>query len=383
MILNDTPWLSETPDMLKYPDLALEHVTKYSDTNYDILFSSGRHFKSDIYIVPVSSKFTTPISGISDEFYYDIPEDVIDRIKSGTCKLVWDMTFEIYNPDVMAWLRHHRTEAWAHRSYDFIQNTQGHYELTKSDTYLALNNMDWPACIPDYTQPICINKCDSWYYPDTDTDYSEQQLKKYQCGQDFDRKFITTLGELRQHKIKLANKIWHCDTSWYASARSSVWESATNVKLNLPWVLDEQSDPGLRDHYRPISPELQHFMSNSMIDVVCDTIMLSSPLTARQQTTEKPFRSICMFKPWLYLGCQGGLAYMRDLGFKTFNDYWDETYDDISDPDLRYQAVINIINLIDSDAHFHRKLQGIENILLHNYNHYIKLLHSEYHTRFL
>ncbi len=383
MILNTTPWLSETPDMLSYPDLALKHVTKYSDTNYDILFAQGRHFDTDIYIVPVSGKFSTPISGLADDFYYDIPADIISKIKSDTCKLVWDMTFEMYNPDVMAWLRHSRGESWAHRSYDFIQNTQRHYGLTKSDTYLALNNHDWPSCTPDYTQPVCINKCDAWYYPDTDADYGEQQLKKYATGADFERKFITTLGEIRQHKIKLAKKIYHSDTSWYASARSSIWESKANTELQLPWVLDTESDPGHRDHYRPISSDLQHYMANSMIDVVCDTIMMSSPLTPDHQTTEKPFRSICMFKPWLYLGCPGGLAYIRDLGFQTFGDYWDESYDLISDPDVRYQAVINIINQIDRDAHFSRKMPDIDKILLHNYNHYCKMIHSEYHTRHL
>lgn len=383
MILNPSPWLSDTQCMQDHPDLSEKHCEKYSDTNYDILFDRGEQFDTDVYVIPVSGKFSTPISHIPDDYYYQIPDDIINRIMGGTCKLLWDMTFEMYNPDVMSWLRHNRGEPWAHRSWDFIQNTQRHYGLTKSNTMLALNNHTWRHHECDYTQPITINKCDAWYYPDTDPDYITDQLRRYQIGQDFNKKFITTLGEIRQHKNHLAKKIHHCDTHWHASARTNYWEPKINSELGLPWILDHHSDPVAKDHYRPLGPDLLRYMSQSQIDVVCDTIMMSSPLTPDSQTTEKPFRSICMLKPMLYLGQPGGLAYLRDLGFETFSDFWDESYDSEPDPVVRYRMVCDIINEIQTDAHPGLKLQGVEKILIHNYEHYQKLLKSKYQLRYL
>ncbi len=381
MILNPRAWLSDNPDMIRYPELCEKHCEKYSDTNYNLLFNSGLDFDTDTYIIPVSGKFTTPLSGMPDDFCYEIPQDILDKIESGTCKLVWDMTFEMYMPNVMTWLRAQDTYKWAHRSYDFIQNTQEHYGIQREQSYIALNNREWSESECYISQPICVNKCDAWYYPDTDHEYIYSQCQMYSKGTDFPKKFITTLGEVRQHKIKLARKIQNSDTDWHVSARQSYWEPDINSELRLPWVLDRDLT-GIKDHYRPLKPDLLRYMSESMVDVVCDTLMMSTDLTPDYQVTEKPFRSICLFKPMLYLGQPGGLQYLRDLGFKTFGDHWDESYDTITDPDVRYQAVISIINELADDAHAGLKLRGVEKILIYNYEHYQKLIKTNFQLRF-
>ena len=47
-----------------------------------------------------------------------------------------------------------------------------------------------------------------------------------------------------------------------------------------------------------------------------------------------------MFKqPFMLLGAPGNLQYLKQYGFKTFNGIIDETYDHITDPYLRMQAV--------------------------------------------
>ena len=44
--------------------------------------------------------------------------------------------------------------------------------------------------------------------------------------------------------------------------------------------------------------------------------------------TEKIARSIVMGKPFIVLGDRGMLAELRSLGFATFSDFWDESYDE-------------------------------------------------------
>lgn len=38
------------------------------------------------------------------------------------------------------------------------------------------------------------------------------------------------------------------------------------------------------------------------------------------------------------------LRYLREMGFETFGDIWDESYDDIEDHGLRVQALLRILD---------------------------------------
>ena len=39
----------------------------------------------------------------------------------------------------------------------------------------------------------------------------------------------------------------------------------------------------------------------------------------------------------------GILKYLRSFGFKTFNNWWDESYDDIKDDDVKIEKISSII----------------------------------------
>ena len=59
--------------------------------------------------------------------------------------------------------------------------------------------------------------------------------------------------------------------------------------------------------------------------------------------TEKTFRAILHKRPFVIVGPPGSLAQIKKLGFKTFDDVWDESYDCIEDPNQRIRAVIKIV----------------------------------------
>lgn len=61
---------------------------------------------------------------------------------------------------------------------------------------------------------------------------------------------------------------------------------------------------------------------------------------ARIHLTEKILRPIACGTPFLLLAPAGSLAYLRELGFETFGDVIDESYDTITDPVDRMRAVI-------------------------------------------
>ena len=59
--------------------------------------------------------------------------------------------------------------------------------------------------------------------------------------------------------------------------------------------------------------------------------------------TEKTFKPIMYGHPFILYGQPRSLEYLKTLGFKTFNDIFDESYDTITDTNKRHQKIIEQI----------------------------------------
>jgi hypothetical protein len=60
--------------------------------------------------------------------------------------------------------------------------------------------------------------------------------------------------------------------------------------------------------------------------------------------SEKISKSLFLGMPFLVLGCQGYLRYLKELGFKTYSDLIDESYDDINQSLERSNAIVDILD---------------------------------------
>lgn len=58
---------------------------------------------------------------------------------------------------------------------------------------------------------------------------------------------------------------------------------------------------------------------------------------------EKTYKPIAYGHPFLQAGTRGNLDYVRQLGFETFSELWDESYSDLPRYTDRVQAIIDII----------------------------------------
>lgn len=84
------------------------------------------------------------------------------------------------------------------------------------------------------------------------------------------------------------------------------------------------------------------FYNTHAIDIVTESA-LDYPYV---YLSEKTFRPILMETPFIAVCPQGTLRHLRSFGIKTFGDYWDESYDDISDPRDRFLAVTKVIQQV-------------------------------------
>lgn len=88
--------------------------------------------------------------------------------------------------------------------------------------------------------------------------------------------------------------------------------------------------------------------------------------------TEKTFKAIVMKRPFVIVGSVGSLAKLRELGFKTFDGFWNEDYDQELEPNQRLKKVLDITNRISqlSVADLQQMCYNMQDILEHNAVHY-------------
>jgi hypothetical protein len=131
--------------------------------------------------------------------------------------------------------------------------------------------------------------------------------------------------------------------------------------INFPLRIDSGKNiPNGSQTIGPVSELMESFLH-----VVTETCFWDR----RTHLTEKIFKPIVARQPFVLLGCANNLQYLRSYGFKTFDSWWDESYDRIEDPVLRLQAVVKIIDEICnlSDADLEAMLRGMKYVLDYNY----------------
>ena len=86
---------------------------------------------------------------------------------------------------------------------------------------------------------------------------------------------------------------------------------------------------------------------------------------------EKTFNAIKCGRPFILVAGPHSLEYLQKLGFKTFGEFWDESYDQIEDHEQRLLAILKLIDTIDKMSI--NELQELYNkmqpIIEHNFNH--------------
>ena len=101
------------------------------------------------------------------------------------------------------------------------------------------------------------------------------------------------------------------------------------------------------------------------IEIVSETYITGNTFFV----TEKIWRPILLKTPFIVHGPAGFLKNLRNLGFKTFSDFWDEGYDD----DPPEHAMLEIVKVIDTIAkepvdELVWMLKNMQDILDYNYN---------------
>ena len=131
----------------------------------------------------------------------------------------------------------------------------------------------------------------------------------------------------------------------------------------LPMVLDTNDwGPNLAHSHLP--DNVLPFYASSGISVVTETTGYDEEIFF----SEKTFHPIRYCQPFIMVSAPGSLSYLKDLGYRTFDAWWDESYNSIEDHEDRLDAVVVQITAISkwSDDRFYRFMLESRDVCLHN-----------------
>jgi hypothetical protein len=153
-------------------------------------------------------------------------------------------------------------------------------------------------------------------------------------------------------------------------------EKVSNFLDNGPFNL--QSEQNLTFHSINAWTDKQYTpYVNSYFEICFESFFYMNDGTL--SLTEKIFKAIINFQPFIFFTTNGTLKLMRDLGFKTFRGYIDESYDDIVHNEKRliiaYEEIKKLCNMTKEEIH--NWYWSMEEILIHNHNHLLSICHNK------
>jgi hypothetical protein len=135
--------------------------------------------------------------------------------------------------------------------------------------------------------------------------------------------------------------------------------------LEHPLTLDCETSTG------SLSADFGHqefeLWKSGLWHIVTETVFYHDKL----HLTEKIFKPIVAQRPFMLAAAPGNLAYLKSYGFQTFDQWIDESYDNIQDPDQRLQAIVDQTQRLSamSDSDLRQMHKEMQTVLEHNFDH--------------
>lgn len=289
--------------------------------------------------------------------------------------------------------------------FDYVNQPVGCIQFDDIDQFIKNNNLK--------NVNVCVIEKD---YANVFASYNTFNIKYY------DSFLVEYLGSLKKTKIK-STKLNYKFLSYnfrYASHRHLTCAFLVNKLSKLSWAFEGTLEDLDKNLYFSIL-DLKHFLDikqgitilnkkvplsldieyNKMsihgkvsdlfllpsnntaipkqdinfLDTFCSVVCESEFFECTANISEKTLMSIRNKKPFVVVGSPETLRLLKDLGFKTFDNYWSEEYDLMYKSQKRLDAVFDTINFIDQYSldQCQNMLDDMQDILDHNYKNLEKL----------
>ena len=259
------------------------------------------------------------------------------------------------------------TESMFYKQKDFVLNTEyDTYEtnpLYRSEHEMIANllfkyNLNEYVLIDNnpYNEIRFPNNC--IYIPN----YARKDWEKCEDKESRDAVFSSFNRRPSISRLTIVDHIHNKDSVW-SCGELDVYQKGQMLQFNhldLPKVVDKEFTPlgtGMETPYWLYQKAYFHIINET--DTWYDPNYLF--------VTEKTYNCINSKTPFLMAGQPYTLKHLKELGFKTFSDYWDESYDEELYTTKRIDMICNLIDVIEKD--YMSLFNEVKDVCEYNYNH--------------
>lgn len=230
---------------------------------------------------------------------------------------------------------------------------------------------------------------------------------------DFTKHFISLNWRFTKHRQLIANFLAGENgyLSWYFNDSFNVvkdklyfdieeWQDSSPTvykqlhdnnlicQQNAPYIVDKPSDrsidsqtaiwPSVAEYKDGQTPSLfntkETMLANFYRDIFVDIVTETRFAQSCANYSEKVLQPMQYMKPFILLAPPHTLKYIKESGYQTFSDFWDESYDEIEDHGERLRKILELIkSLLDKPIEELRNVyQQMLPVLEHN-----RKLHKE------
>ena len=300
--------------------------------NFKFIEKSDTKFYYPIFVVAQSPNLTHPI---------ELPPKVVKKIKQKHCKIM------LFNP----------YEGWAYSySHDvYVYILRKKYNLDFEDFVIVSGNI---ASHPN-VKSLYLNVWENSYaYIMDDPPHLVNFKNSILSSTTYDNKFICLNRRPRSHRIAVLTMLHDYKDSGiltmgtgdvgipqfsYDNQLSEFMNSYTslshdytklNIRQHLPYVYDVDTSIDCPAEDQDVGKFI-----NSYLHIVTETMVSNDP--NQIFFSEKTFKPIVFMRPFVLVNRVGALKELKKMGFETFSDILDESYDDIFNNEQRVIAAMN------------------------------------------
>ena len=185
--------------------------------------------------------------------------------------------------------------------------------------------------------------------------------------------FISTIGNVRPQRDYLIDQLLKNLNYKNFIVRYS------GQNLGIEYLHDVVSiDSGNFDPYTVIFDQYYHNISQSLPTDMYNkghfNLVVESDLDGAHEffLTEKTIKSLITGMPFVVVSTPYFLQHLRELGFHTYNQLWDESYDKIENFSLRVEKIVQLCNDLEK-FNWQCNLKQLEEIALKNTHNFFNL----------
>jgi hypothetical protein len=366
-------------------DIFYDKGQYFSHTDYFKLKEKTDDKQKYIYPIEIDMSISCPpydnleLVERAKSYTYNIPDNILNDVKKGLCKILFDFTHECY--DIT-----YKYNGYRDFTHLMITNTQNKYNLDKSEVILACGNIkpfkdvSYNVVTVQSQLFMPVYQGDN-YLEEKQTNILNKKINKY--------KLLTFMGKPYKHRARLAKFIYKNDLKKYNIVSCltpfddiaiSDWKEDLQLSdqflSTLPWEYDASTQEVHSQIKCSLTsePEKQAH-ADSYISFVSETFFEYTSLDNNPyelDMTAKSTKPIVTMQPFILHAQIGALNYIKSLGFQTFDRWWDESYDTTTSHSKRYKKLSDLYKTLSLTSHIElaNMIKDMSNVLEYNLNLY-------------